>query len=190
MCFDRNEPNASQFSNDSVWCKPDIIRNTRQDQNSTCYNFSADMISKNITGDTLSLNRFMCEGDSAYLARMDIKFGWWIDALLFACSDGNESIWFGNGDYDGLEDTADFGAGLTSISANTLDSDDGSSYPTILTLYGYDEDEGYPDGMILGPYGYVKKTSRQWPLQYTFIPPFWKGCGRNVSNLDQPAPIE
>ena len=119
----------------------------------SCNNFSADMISKNTSNiGEISLVEFTCEGESAYLTSMDLKWGWWIDALQVACSDGSASEWFGDGSYDGPNGTATFGGGLTSLSAYILDFHE-VSFPTIITLFGYDDGKGYPNGMTLGPYG-------------------------------------
>ena len=54
--------------------------------------------------------------------------------------------------HPGPTNTSTFGGGLSNISAYFYNYIDGNSYPSVVTLYGYDEDEGYPDGMILGPF--------------------------------------
>lgn len=117
----------------------------------SCRNFSAGIVGDN-EGDDLIYTEYACDGDEAYLSRMDLKWGWWIDALLVACSDGSESEWFGDGSHDGNNSTAFFGGGLVRLSAYSFHGSWGA-FPTNLTLYGYDVDMGYPDGMVIGPYG-------------------------------------
>ena len=107
------------------------------------------MIGVNTTvDDGINASDFQCEGDDAYLSTMEIKWGWWIDALQFTCSDGSQSSWFANGLYPGETNTYFFGGGLVNVSAFIFFE----VHPAVITLFGYDEEEGYPNGRVIGPY--------------------------------------
>ena len=127
--------------------------------NRSCIDFSANVVGTNTTADDVYSTNFTCEGDGAYLSRIDIKWGWWIDTLKVAGSDGSESAWFGNENYyEGEQSVGTFGGGLKNLSAYAMDVV-GFPVPAVVILYGFDKDEGYPGGMVLGPYGRVIKPA-------------------------------
>ena len=122
-------------------------------QDQSCPDFDALMVGTNESvGYDVYTSEFTCEESDAYMSRIDLKWGFWIDSLQVTCSDGSESRSFANGLYPGFSNISTFGGGLSSISAYFYYDTDRDHFPSVVTLYGYDEDEGYPDGMILGPF--------------------------------------
>ena len=121
-------------------------------EDQSCPDFDALMVGTNesVAYEIFS-SEFTCAEDNAYLSRIDLKWGFWIDSLQATCSDGSESRWFANGLYPGLSNTSTFGGGLSNISAYIMSANSGE-FPSVITLFGYNEDEGYPDGMELGPF--------------------------------------
>lgn len=97
--------------------------------NSTCSTFFADVLGSAGTGTTE--DTFTC-GDGAYVAGVNISFGWWLDGLSIVCSNGNESGWYGAS--TSVDETfVDTRTGLLSISSYFKEQG-GHAFPCLVTF--------------------------------------------------------
>lgn len=122
-----------------------------QSDDSACMTFFGDVLGSD--GSLTSQDVFTC--NDAYVTRVKVNYGWWIDALQVVCSDGVASEWFGDSkDADDInEESVDTGGGLTSMSSNFKLHDD-HNFPCSLTFLAYTEDvEESAIGSEIGPYG-------------------------------------
>lgn len=124
-----------------------------QFDDSVCTRFSGEVLGSD--GSLTSQDIFMC--NEAYVTKVKVNYGWWIDALQVVCSDGVSSEWFGDSeDADDInEESVDTGGGLTSMSSYFKLHDD-HKFPCALTFLAYPGTEDVEESAIeleIGPYG-------------------------------------
>lgn len=117
--------------------------------NSTCSTFLADVLGS--AGTEASEETFNCS-DGAYVAGVNISFGWWIDGLSIVCSNGIASGWYGASESVD-ESYVDTGEGLFSISSYFKKQDD-HAFPCLVTFLASTGDEKASSNRSeSGPYG-------------------------------------
>lgn len=150
-------------------CRRELVQ--CQSDESTCDTFLTEKLGPTTSDSTVDFTyagretfqeTFACE-DGAFVAGVNINYGWWIDALQIICSNGDASDWYGHSDEIHVvnQSYVDSLGGLTTMSSLFI-----NNFPCCITFFAYTRDEeGSSSGSEQGPYVWVEVD----PLVNIFI---------------------